>query len=273
MVRTVRILIYLTAFAVGAVLLGCNSYAAFSAIVQRYLATSNGFLVSSGIALLFLLGPLMMLAAWWQVFRRARDISYTTENGKISVSLIAIEEALTRAIEGESEVKKATVRVLEDRLKRSIVIEAVVTLWEVANVTERNRFCQRLLRRRFAELMPEQTVVQVNLTIHRLNQRRVEAKPPSALAAAPVPVPPVVQTPADASDQRPAAGALPAASIPAEGSESEPAQPGDEDLYVGPTYPVLRDDEEDGGGSHGYVAVARSTPTVPPIIQRGSARP
>ena len=49
-----------------------------------------------------------------------------------------------------------------------------MTLWEVPNVTDRNRFCQRLLRRRFAELMPEQTAVQVNLTVHRLTMRRPE---------------------------------------------------------------------------------------------------
>jgi hypothetical protein len=119
---------------------------------------------------------------WYQVWRRSREISYTTETGKISVNLIAVEEALTRAIEGEPDVKKATVRVFEDRVKRSIIIEAVVTLWEVANVTERNRFCQRLLRRRFAELMPEQTVVQVNLNVHRLNQRRNDERTGDAIA-------------------------------------------------------------------------------------------
>ncbi len=170
-------LLYLTAFLVGAGLLAACTEPLISAQILDFLRTPNGNMVMAGVALVFLLCPLAVLLRWWQVFRRARDISYTTENGKISVSLIAIEEALTRAIEGESEVKKATVRVFEDRVKRSIVIEAIVTLWEVANVTERNRFCQRLLRRRFAELMPEQTVVQVNLTIHRLNQRRLDQRP------------------------------------------------------------------------------------------------
>jgi hypothetical protein len=151
---------------------------------------------------------------------------------------------LTRAIEGEPDVKKATVRVFEDRVKRSIVIEAVVTLWEVANVTERNRFCQRLLRRRFAELMPEQTVVQVNLSVHRLNQRRNEDR----LVKQPTPhlVEGVV------SDTTPAGEPL---NLPYHHKEIyQPAPPigveiatTEEDLYVGPSYPVVKDEEDEGG--------------------------
>ena len=240
-------LLYITAFLVGGGLLAACSEPLINTQILDFLRTPNGNMVMAGVALVFLICPLTVLLRWWQVFRRARDISYTTENGKISVSLIAIEEALTRAIEGEAEVKKATVRVFEDRVKRSIVIEAIVTLWEVANVTERNRFCQRLLRRRFAELMPEQTVVQVNLTIHRLNQRRPDQRPAHktvALLTAPA------AAPAEGAEELvPTAGSAP---LPAEALVRTP--PGfiaasDEDLYVGPTYPVVRDDDEDSGSS------------------------
>jgi hypothetical protein len=256
-------LLYLTAFLVGAGLLAACTEPLISTQILDFLRTPNGNMVMAGVALVFLLCPLAVLLRWWQVFRRARDISYTTENGKISVSLIAIEEALTRAIEGESEVKKATVRVFEDRVKRSIVIEAIVTLWEVANVTERNRFCQRLLRRRFAELMPEQTVVQVNLTIHRLNQRRLDQRP-AHKTTAPITAPAGAQAAqAEVADEL-------TAPVPVVAHGPVHSPPGyiaasDEDLYVGPTYPVVRDDDDDSGSS----PIPRSTQAAPPKVGTG----
>jgi hypothetical protein len=244
------ILLHLTAFVVGGLAIAGYLAPEFGLLLLSFVKQPNSDLVVLAIAGIFVLCPLAIMLRWWQVFRRARDISYSTENGKISVSLIAIEEALTRAIEGESEVKKATVRVFEDRVKRSIVIESVVTLWEVSNVTERNRFCQRLLRRRFAELMPEQTVVQVNLTVHRLNQRRVEVRPTRVGAVAHLEG---GAEPASAS-AREAAAAKPAAFLAAPPPDAVYAT-SDEDLYVGPTYPVLRDDEEEGGsGTQSFYA-------------------
>ncbi len=254
-------LLYITAFLVGAGLLAACTEPMINVQILDFLRTPNGNMVMAGLALVFLLCPLAVLLRWWHVFRRARDISYTTENGKISVSLIAIEEALTRAIEGESEVKKATVRVFEDRVKRSIVIEAIVTLWEVANVTERNRFCQRLLRRRFAELMPEQTVVQVNLTIHRLNQRRLDNRPAHKTTAPITAAAGAQAATAEVADELVA----PADPTPARGPVHSPSgyvTTSDEDLYVGPTYPVVRDDDDDSGSS----PIPRSTQAAPAKI-------
>lgn len=211
--------------------------------VTRWISTDMvGRIVTSTMAAVLLCSPLLMLLRWFQAMRRSREISYATDNGRISVNLIAIEEALTRAIEGEPEIKKARVSVYEDRVKRGIVIDAVVTLWEVANVTERNLFSQRLLRRRFAELMPERSDVQVNLAVHRLTVRPPpKGAPASASASAPamVPVPPVEPTP------------LGVPKLPAREPERLPvaAEPKDEDdLYVGPTYPVGKDDEDEPTG-------------------------
>ncbi len=248
------ILLHMTAFVVGGLAIAGFLAPEFGKPLHAFLEQPHSDLVVMAVSGIFVLCPLAILLRWWQVFRRARDISYSTENGKISVSLIAIEEALTRAIEGESEVKKATVRVFEDRVKRSIVIEAVVTLWEVSNVTERNRFCQRLLRRRFAELMPEQTVVQVNLTVHRLNQRRVEVKPTRVGAGT------HLEGGGEAATGSPHEAAATGRTTPAAPFLAAPP-PGavyatsDEDLYVGPTYPVVRDDEEEGGsGTQAFYA-------------------
>lgn len=237
--------LYLLAFVSGGLALAAYWEPAFATVLADYLKTANGQMVGLTVAGLFVFGPFAAVLRWYQVWRRSREISYTTETGKISVNLIAVEEALTRAIEGEPDVKKATVRVFEDRVKRSIVIEAVVTLWEVANVTERNRFCQRLLRRRFAELMPEQTVVQVNLNVHRLNQRRADDK----LVRHPTPV-------VEATVEPVAAATSPGLNLGYEATKEtyQPSPPigvelatTEEDLYVGPTYPVVRDEDEEGG--------------------------
>lgn len=243
--------LYFLAFVSGGLALAAYWEPAFAIVLSDYLTTTNGQMVGLSVASLFVFCPFAAVLRWYQVWRRSREISYTTETGRISVNLIAVEEALTRAIEGEPDVKKATVRVFEDRVKRSIIIEAVVTLWEVANVTERNRFCQRLLRRRFAELMPEQTVVQVNLNVHRLNQRRADDRQGRQS-------PPV--TAADVLPQATQAGL----NLAYESKDTyQPSPPigvelatTEEDLYVGPTYPVVRDEDDEGGGTQAWTRPA-----------------
>lgn len=236
---TLSFLLWIISVLLGVFLLIVNLEPGFASQVAALADTNKGKIVTAGAAAFFLVNPLVAMLRWFQAIRRNREISYNTDGGRISVSLIAIEEALNRAIEGEPEVKKAHVRVFEDRVKRTVVIEAVVTLWEVPNVTDRNRFCQRLLRRRFAELMPEQSQVHVNLHLHRLTERRVEAKPLRLKPTeAPVEIPPATGQPVeipvrDSSGFNPVVGAL-------------PREPEEEDgLYVGPTYPVDTDDDDE----------------------------
>jgi hypothetical protein len=225
------ILLGMLAFAFGGVLAATNMWQEWGDdFFTWWTTTATGHATASVVAGTLMTLPLLQVLRWWREWRRSREISYATENGRITVSLIAIEEALTRALEGESEVKRATVHVYEDRAKRAVIIEAKVTLWEVPNLTERNRFCQRLLRRRFAELMPEQTAVQVLITIYRIYQRKPEAKageaPPAAVPA------PATTGKADSDVYLPDFDDLPA---------------NDDDLYHGPAYPVARDEDDEGG--------------------------
>ena len=239
--------VYLPAMAIGVVLLVAWWHVPFAIALADGMRSELGRLLGACVAGILLIMPCALVLRWWQVARRSREISYTTESGKVSVNLIAIEEALTRTIEGEPEVKKAHVRVYEDRVKRTVVIEATATLWEVPNVTERNRACQRLLRRRFAELMPEQAQVEVNLSIHRLHVR----PPPS-----PEPAP----APAKAKDRSnrlaavapaTAATVAPAPPSPRRQASELPFEPnGEDELYAGPSYPVLPDEEEGGTGMY-----------------------
>lgn len=237
-------LLYLTAMAVGAGLLACDFRPSLLDEAVAYIRQPPGRFVAMGVAAIFLLGPLAIFLRWWQARRNAREISYTTETGRVSVNMIAVEEALTRAVENENFVKKAHVRLREDRSKRQVIIEAVMTLWEVPNVTERNLACQQILRRRFAELMPEKSAV-VNLSVHRLNQRREDHKkatePPP-----PPPLPTIEPTPPERVETNAATAELPQE---VENLFGEPPT-NEEDLYVGPSYPVEKDEEEDAMASY-----------------------
>lgn len=211
--------------------------------------------------------PLTMLLRWIALRRFAREISYTTELGTVSVSLVAIEEALTRAVEQAEGVKKVQLRLFEDRVKRMLVIEAVLTLWDDGDVTSVNRRCQNLIRRRFAELMPEQTAVQVHLSVHRLNARKVDPARtativlPEPVASDAAPAAPAGGTSRQATELLPAAagrrstgaGESEAAAIqsaPPPGrrdTSDDERQMEDEyaNLYQGPTYPVEDSDDAD----------------------------
>ncbi len=246
---TLRLMLYLLAMAIGALLVANNVYPWLADLGAQYLKRDEGMLMSSGVATILLITPLGLFLRWLQVNRRAREISYVTEAGRISVNLVAIEEALTRAVEGEPEVKKAHVKVFEDRVRRSIIIDAALTMWEVPNVTDRNRFCQRLLRRRFAELMPEQTAVEVNLNVHRLNVRRPDPRPAEAtsVAAAPIAATPIAPDLGSSALRKAANGVGTSTDTFAElAIAPNPAQPSEDDLYVGPSYPVMKDDDEEG---------------------------
>jgi hypothetical protein len=223
----VHVLVYACTTAFAVLVAVCAVHAEVRTELAAWTLSEAGGVVLASVAGLLAIAPLAHFLAWWGRMLRSREISYATDHGRIAVSLVAIEEALTRALEGEPEVKKAHVRVHQDRVKGSVVIDAVMTLWEVPNVTERNRFCQRLLRRRFAELMPEQDLVQVHLALHRLNVRRpaptLTAGTAPAPIAAPAPLPP---SPEDDGDLRPG------------------IEPSD-DLYVGPAYPVPAGGDDD----------------------------
>ncbi|MBA2479861.1 MAG: hypothetical protein H0V44_04295 [Planctomycetes bacterium] len=239
-----RMMMYIAAMAIGTLLVANNFRPGVADVIVTFLKTEEGRLVASGIAVILMLSPMAIFLRWMQVMRRAREISYQTENGRISVNLIAVEEALTRAIEGEPEVKKAHVRVYEDRVKRTIIIESVMTLWEVPNVTDRNRFCQRLLRRRFAELMPEQTAVQVNLSVHRLTTRRADSH---QTVLTPQSNAPSTAASTTALEKRARDGDEALYRDPLLDSDSSAlgTPTNEEDLYVGPTYPVVKEDEDE----------------------------
>lgn len=285
-----RLLLYALTLVLGLVLTAIAGWPDYGREVidlwQQHLATTGGRIASLCLGLLLMLIPLAIMVRWWASRRYAREISYVTEVGKVSVSLLAIQEALTRAVEHEPEVRKVAVDVHEDRVRRVVVIDAVLTLWDDGDVTGINQRCQGILRRRFGELMPECSAVQVHLTVHRLNQRRPgeasEHAPPRPLpaeaAVAPVTALPGLSLTQGAVGNEAGAALLARSRAEQERRRSEasepkiavlpdeqpfeptpvtqPTLPEDEDgddelygqLYVGPTYPVDRDEDNDHDG-------------------------
>lgn len=133
-------------------------------------ATLTGQVILAGIGLILLLVPLAILLRSVVFQRYGRELTYRTEMGRISVSLLAVEEALARLLEHERSVRKAHVRVSEDRVRGVLVIEAVLVLWEDPDITGQNQRFQELMHRRFTELMPEHKV-EIDLRVHHLHPR------------------------------------------------------------------------------------------------------
>jgi len=229
-------------------------------VVERY-REAEGRIVSAAIAAAIAFAAVFLVVRWWRERRYGREISYVNEHGRVSVSLLAIEEALTRAVGNEPGVRKVQCRVYEDRVKRLIVIDCVLTMWEQNNVSATNRSCQDVLRRRFAELMPEETSVQVNLTVHRLNHRdETQENAPGEVGTRAIEVPERTLTPGLALTGggvgRDAGKDLlertRKATAEEEGWQPTPDQPPPEpepedeedSLYAGPAYPVDGDDDE-----------------------------
>jgi hypothetical protein len=271
-----RILLYVMALVLGAAMLAYYWDPGVFVHVERFRVDfpREARLVAAGLAMVLLLSPLSILLRFVQAARRSKEISYTTDTGRVSVNLIAIQEALTRALEHEDCVKKAHVHLYEDRVKRQVVIDAAMTFWEVPNVTERNRQCQILLRRRFAELLPEQRVV-VNLSVHRITPKREKdaareetgEKVDSSRDATRIedlggvdPFTGTPRKPVETPGELPLSAYLQTSATDASLNE-QMAIPTEDDLYVGPSYPVGDDDDESSADNivgHPYPARKQS---------------
>ena len=124
------------------------------------------------LGLLQILIPLALTMRWLAVRRFTREITYTTANGRVSVNLQAIEEALSRAALNVTGVKHIVIRIYEDRIRRQVIIQAVLTLWDDNDIPATSQRAQDVLQQRFSELMPEQRSVVVQLSINKLNEQR-----------------------------------------------------------------------------------------------------
>ena len=172
-----RSFVYLLCFAVGLVIISAlifrdSAMQALITYLQDIQAGNVSLWTLLSLGILQVLIPIALTLRWLAVRRFARELSYMTANGRVSVNLQAIEEALARAAVNDKSVKHIVVRVYEDRIRRQIIIQAVLTLWDESNITSATQRCQDILAQRFQELMPEQRSVQVQMSVNRLNEQR-----------------------------------------------------------------------------------------------------
>ena len=108
----------------------------------------------------------------WAVSRRyAKTLKYRVAGDKVTVSLQAVEEALSRALENDPAVRTATVRVLANRWRRRVDVEAALVLYEDSDLSVVDGRCPQLLRARFKEVMSGVKRVSFSLHIDRLRSR------------------------------------------------------------------------------------------------------
>ncbi len=171
-----RFFVYLLCFSVGlaiiALLLFRDSLLEYAITYLNGLREGEGIWTILSLGILQVLIPLALTLRWLAVRRFARELSYMTANGRVSVNLQAIEEALTRAAINVPGVKHIVIRVYEDRIRRQVIIQAVLTLWDESNITGITNVCQQTLSQRFQELMPEQRTIQVQISVNRLREQR-----------------------------------------------------------------------------------------------------
>jgi hypothetical protein len=204
-------------------------------------------LLAGAVGGVVLASELLLVGSWLRERRFAREFSYTTTLGQVSVGLVAIEEALTRALANETAVRRAGLRVVEDRVKRVIQIHAHINLWEEDDIKVAIDRCQSVLAARFRELMPQQKF-HIGLNLHRLTPRRPEpagrrrTEVGDRPAVAPVaPVTPLATAVAVEPELAPK-------SLPWHDDQTfrDDGTIREEDLYLGPRYPVESRDDDTG---------------------------
>jgi hypothetical protein len=108
----------------------------------------------------------------WAIRRRyAKTLMYRVGGDRVTVSLQAVEEALSRALENDASVRTATIRLLANRWRRRVEVACALVLYEDSDVSVVDTRCQQLLRARFKEVMSGVKRVQFSLHIDRLRSR------------------------------------------------------------------------------------------------------
>ena len=145
-------------------------------------ALGRSLLACMGVILLAIV-PAQLLV--WSLSRRfAKTVRYRVGSDQVTVSLQAVEEALSRTLEIDPAVRTATVRILANRWRRRIEVATALVLYEDSDVSVADQRCQQLLRSRFKEVMSG--AKRVTFTLH-IDQLRSRASDPGQARLAPVP--------------------------------------------------------------------------------------
>jgi len=165
------VLIYIIlSLAAGLILIGLSLEIINVDVITVYLAEIPAdFPLRWVTALVGLLLILLCLRYVQTSFRRARrnkSITFESDQGKVSITLVAIEDMLKKMLEAKTEVSRIKPKVLLRKKGIEVVARGVLTT-EV-NLVEFTKGIQELVREKVHALLGEDKQVQVNLEIRKI---------------------------------------------------------------------------------------------------------
>ncbi|MFH1708324.1 MAG: hypothetical protein ABIF71_10475 [Planctomycetota bacterium] len=117
-----------------------------------------------------------------------REIVYTNELGEVSVSLNAIEEALSQVLARHSVIRDHEVTITTDGGPR-LNVNAKVFIEDIHKITLKGAEIQQLLARRFEEIIPDTEIPHIRVKIVNFCGPEPETRPVSAQGPDPVTAP------------------------------------------------------------------------------------
>jgi len=118
----------------------------------------------AGLLLIFLC--LRYMQASLRRLRRNKSITFESDEGKVSITLVAIEDMLKKMLEAKTEVSKIKPKVL--LRKKGIEIIASGVLTTEVNLVEFTKEIQKQIKEKVHALLGEDKQVQVNLEIKKI---------------------------------------------------------------------------------------------------------
>jgi len=98
--------------------------------------------------------------------RRNKSISFDSNEGKVSITLVAIEDMLKKMLESKTEVSRIKPKVLLKRKGIEVLARGVLTT-EV-NLVDFTKEIQEQIKEKMNNLLGEDKKVQVNLEIRKI---------------------------------------------------------------------------------------------------------
>lgn len=165
------VLIYIIlSLATGLVLIGLSLEIITVDVTTAYLAEIAADFplrwVTVLVGLLLILLCLRYMQASFRRSRKNKSIAFDSDQGKVSITLVAIEDMLKKMLEAKTEVSRIKPKVL--LRKRGIEVIARGVLTTEVNLVEFTKEIQEQVREKVHTLLGEDKEVQVNLEIRKI---------------------------------------------------------------------------------------------------------
>jgi len=155
--------------------------ALFFNYLQKEMLTDNSLrliLILTGLLLILL--ALRYIQISLNFSRKNKTINFKTEQGKVSITVFAIEDMLKRVLEKKAEVSHLKVKVSLHKNMIEVVTRGVLTA--EANLVELTKEIQEIIKTKMYVILGEEKQVKIDLEIHKVSfggkKNLVEEKDP-----------------------------------------------------------------------------------------------